>query len=132
MSGHIPERDGIWAGLLLMEYMVRTGKSLDELLEELYAEVGRFDFYRDDLHLKETQKQRIIKACEAREVKNLGVYPIRKTETIDGFKHLLDQGAWVLIRPSGTEPVLRVYCQAKEMAEVRKILDATKETLLAI
>jgi phosphomannomutase len=132
VNGHIPERDGVWAGLLLMEFMTKTGKSLDELLVDLYAEVGKFDFYRDDLHLKEEQKQKIIKACQSGAVSNLGSYPIVKTETIDGFKYTLENGAWVLIRPSGTEPVLRVYCQAEDMAEVRKVLDETKKTLLSI
>ena len=88
--------------------------------------------YRDDLHLKESQKQDIIKTCEDGQISKLGSFQVVNTETIDGFKYYLENGAWVLIRPSGTEPVLRVYCQASNMTEVRTVLDAAKETLLKI
>ncbi len=129
VSGHIPERDGVWTGLLLMEYMAKTGKSLKALTEEIFATVGRFDFYRDDLHLTEAQKTAAIARCE-QGFESIGEFKVDRTDTIDGFKYFLDTGAWVMIRPSGTEPVLRVYAQGYDMAEVRKVLDQTKATLL--
>ncbi|MDH3649996.1 MAG: phosphoglucomutase/phosphomannomutase family protein, partial [Saprospiraceae bacterium] len=132
VSGHIPERDGIWTGLLLLEFMAKTGKSLKELLQDLYDQVGYFDFYRDDLHLSEEQKQRIVKACTDHEIDQLGDLKILEVDDLDGFKYTLAEDTWVMIRPSGTEPVLRVYAQAADMQEVRELLDKTKETLLSL
>ncbi len=132
VSGHIPERDGVWTGLLLLEFMAKTGKTLKQLLDDVYDQVGRFDYYRDDLHLKEEQKQRIIKACANGELKMIGDLPIVDTDDLDGYKFILGDDTWVMIRPSGTEPVLRFYCQAEDMQKVRAILDKTKKTVLAL
>jgi phosphomannomutase len=130
VKGHIPERDGIWNGLLILEFMAKTGKSLQALIQEVYDKVGSFDFDRDDLHLKEELKQEIIANCKKNAYTAFGDYSIERVETIDGFKFYLDENSWVMIRPSGTEPVLRVYSQAPTMEEVRKILKATHKTLL--
>ncbi len=130
VKGHIPERDGIWTGLLLMEYMAKTGKSLKQLTEELFETVGRFDYYRDDLHLTQEQKEAAIAKCESENFEIDGM-EIRDIENLDGFKYYLTKGAWVMVRPSGTEPVLRVYAQAENMDEVRNVLSKTKEALLA-
>jgi phosphomannomutase len=130
VKGHIPERDGIWMGLLVLELMAKTGKSLTELLEEIYAIVGPFEYDRDDLHLAESKKQEIIEKCKAGSITSIGSYPIIDTQDIDGYRFILDEGKWVMIRPSGTEPVLRVYAQGSTHEEVRRILDATHKSLL--
>ncbi len=128
-KGHIPERDGIWMGLLILEFMAKTGKSLKELIAEVYAEVGPFSFDRDDLHIDESIKQEIIQNCKAGKYTAFGDHKIIKTEDIDGYKFYFSDDEWVMIRPSGTEPVLRVYAQAPDAAGVRTLLDATHATL---
>ena len=130
VKGHIPERDGIWMGLLIMELMAKTGKSLKELIQVIYEKVGPFKFDRDDLHLDEETKQKIVNKCRNNEIKEIGGRPVIKTETIDGWKYFLDEDTWVMVRPSGTEPVLRVYCQAENDKKVRETLDAAHKTLL--
>ncbi len=130
VKGHIPERDGIWIGLMIMEFMAKTGKSLREIIQEVYEYVGPFAFDRDDLHLKEEQKQAIIQQCKEDPFKAFGDYKVHKLETTDGFKFWLGDDQWVLIRPSGTEPVLRIYAQAPTAEEVRSILDTVQDTLL--
>jgi phosphomannomutase len=130
VKGHIPERDGIWIGLMILEFMAKTGKSLKALIQEVYEVVGPFASDRDDLHLKESQKQDIIAACKRSDYKAFGTYQVESIEDLDGFKFNLGNEQWVMIRPSGTEPVLRVYAQADDQAAVRKILDATRSTLL--
>ncbi len=130
VSGHIPERDGIWIGLTIMEFMAKTGKSIKELIQEVYDRVGAFAYDRDDLHLTEAKKQSIIKQCQEGSLKAFGPYQVEHVEDIDGFKFYFGGSRWVMIRPSGTEPVLRVYAQAPEHDEVRQILDATHKALL--
>ena len=131
VSSHIPERDGIWMGLILWEYMANTGKTLSSLIQEVYQITGSFAMDRYDLHVPESQKQAIINQCKEKSYIQFGDYPVTGHEDIDGYKFLLNEDNWVMIRPSGTEPVLRVYAQANNINEVIQILDATKETILA-
>lgn len=130
IKGHIPERDGIWMGLVIWEYMAKTGKSLDDLINEVYDIVGKFAFERIDLHLKEEQKIQIIENCNKGIYTAFGDMPIVKTETIDGFKFYFDQDSWVMIRPSGTEPVLRTYAEAANQAKCFDILKKVHNDLL--
>jgi phosphomannomutase len=131
IKGFIPERDGIWIGLTLWEFMASTGKSLDDLIEEVYAVVGCFAMGRIDLHITEEIKQKVLANCEVGFYKAFGSYKIEKIETIDGFKFHLGNGEWVMIRASGTEPVLRVYSESNTDENAAKILAATKAVLLA-
>lgn len=128
-AGHIPERDGAWIGLLILEFMAKTGKSIKELIEEVNDLVGAFAFDRDDLHISNDKKWAIIDNCKANAYQKFGDYEVQEVETIDGFKFYLAEDKWVMIRPSGTEPVLRVYAQAPTQEEVRRILNATHATL---
>ncbi len=131
VKGHIPERDGIWIGLVILEFMAKTGKSLRELIELVYAEVGPFVCDRDDLHITNTQKENVIAGCLENKWSSFGQYKVQRRETLDGYKYFLSDSAWVMIRPSGTEPVLRVYVQATNPEEARKMLDAVRNTILS-
>jgi len=124
-KGHIPERDGIWMGLIIWEYMVKSGKTLDELIEGVYEIVGSFKFERIDLHLKEADKLRIVANCENDSYKSFDGLEVRRVETIDGFKYFFDNDEWVMIRASGTEPVLRTYAEAATNERAFEILKHT-------
>lgn len=128
-KGHIPERDGIWMGLIIWEFMAKSGKSLDDLIDEVYEIVGPFKFERNDLHITEELKKKIIENCMNGVYKNFGKYQVKEVGTIDGFKYFFDDDRWVMIRPSGTEPVLRTYAEAPTLDEVREILKITEETI---
>lgn len=130
VKGHIPERDGIWMGLLVLEFMAKTGKTVKGLVQEVYDMVGAFAFDRDDLHITEAQKQAVIKACKERQYTAFGPYQIKGVEDLDGWKFLLGGDNWIMIRASGTEPVLRVYAQAASLGEARAMLDATRTVIL--
>ena len=128
-KGHIPERDGIWMGLIIWEFMAKSGKTLDDLIDEVYQIVGPFKFERNDLHITEELKSKIVENCKNNVYKSFGSYKVKEVGTIDGFKYFFDEDRWMMIRPSGTEPVLRTYAEAPTMEEVRSILKITEETI---
>lgn len=130
VKGHIPERDGIWVGLLILEFMAKTGKTLTELIQLIYDEVGTFAFDRDDLHISQAVKEEVLEKCHGDKYTGFGNLAIIRTEKLDGFKYYLDNDTWVMIRPSGTEPVLRVYCEAPDKQTARATLDEVRKTLL--
>ena len=131
VSSHVPERDGIWMGLILWEYMAKTGKMLSELIQEVYNIIGSFAMERYDLHVPEEQKLAIIEKCRTDGYSEFGKYSISDTERIDGYKFIISNDSWVMIRPSGTEPLLRVYGQSPSYKETITLLDATKDSILA-
>lgn len=131
VKGHIPERDGIYDGLVLLEFMVETGKSLKELINEIYSVIGSFNYQRDDLTLPNEQKETIINNAQ-NDVYNegFGKYKANKVEKIDGVKYHLENGGWVMLRASGTEPLLRIYAEGDNEAETLDILKTVKATIL--
>jgi len=129
-AGHIPERDGIWMGLILFEFMAKSGKSLEELITEVYEIVGPFAFERIDLHIDNETKNRIIEDCKQERFTKFGKYDVERVETVDGFKFFFDNDTWLMIRPSGTEPVLRTYAEAINQQKVFDILADCKATIL--
>lgn len=130
VSGHIPERDGIWIGLMIAEYMAKTGKSLKQLVADLYAKVGSFHCDRDDVHVENDRKWEIVKQAQDDPFTRIGPYAVTNVAHVDGTKFYLDgDDKWIMVRPSGTEPVLRVYAQGADAAEVRQILDAGRAEL---
>ena len=129
IKGHIPERDGIWMGLVLFEYMAKSGKSLEELISEVYELVGEFKYCRDDLHIEEKLKNSIVKKCNNNEFKSFGEYEVLKVDKTDGFKFFLREEQWLMIRPSGTEPVLRCYAESNDLSGAKAILAACKTTI---
>ena len=130
IKGHIPERDGIWMGLVIWEYMAKTGKTLDELIQEVYDIVGEFAFERIDLHLEEAKKLIIVENCKKGVYTQFGDLFVERIETIDGFKYYFDEDSWVMIRPSGTEPVLRTYAEAPTHTKALELLKKVHNTLL--
>ena len=128
--GHIPERDGIWMGLTIWQFIINTGKSLKELIKEVCKITGEFAFERSDLHINPQLKNEIVRNCENREYNSFGYYKVLKVEDIDGYKFFFNEEEWVMIRPSGTEPLLRTYAEAKTSGKARDILKKTYETIV--
>jgi phosphomannomutase len=131
VKGHIPERDGIYDGLALYEFMTATGKTLKELCEEVYDIVGRFVYERNDLHIENDTKNAIIKKAADGGYTRFGKYGFNRVETIDGIKYHLDNGGWIMLRASGTEPLLRVYAEGNSKEQTLDILEDVKKTILA-
>lgn len=124
VKGHIPERDGILLGLLLMEAMAVNGKGLRRMLEETMDEIGRFYYNRIDRRIDPETKEALIKRLSTDPPTEIDGRIVNRTNFSDGFKFIFDNGDWLLIRPSGTEPVLRVYSEATSMEQVDRFLRA--------
>jgi phosphomannomutase len=131
VAGHIPERDGIWIGLIVWEFIAKSGRSLSDLVLEIYDIVGKFAVERYDLRVTEELKQQIISNSKTGKYTSFGNLKVSRVEDMDGYKFFFEDESWVMIRPSGTEPVLRVYAEAPGSAEAFKILDTVKSVLLA-
>lgn len=126
-SGHVPERDGCLAGLLFLDLLARSGKTPSQLVEELYAKVGRHYYDRVDIHLEPSQRNgAIAKAAAARPESIAGVRVASRDEK-DGFRFELENGSWLLMRPSGTEPLLRIYTETTDKSLVQPLLAAGRE-----
>ncbi len=130
IKGHIPEGDGILMGLLLAEILAVNGKSLATLVDELQADVGPFVYGRHDFKTKRFAKAKLVEALVSDTPDTLAHLPVAKIKTTDGVKYILADDSWLLIRPSGTEPVLRIYAEAHDQATLRQLLDQG-ETLAA-
>nr|BAL53214.1 phosphoglucomutase [uncultured Chloroflexota bacterium]BAL54772.1 phosphoglucomutase [uncultured Chloroflexota bacterium] len=120
---HVPERDGILAGLYLLDFMVRTGRRPSQLLELLFQKLGQEYFYdRVDSPFsgdRAAREQRILQANP----QTIGGLRVTGLSTLDGFQFHLEDGGWMLIRFSGTEPILRVYCETTHREKVQAILE---------
>ena len=122
-KGHIPEGDGILMGLLLTEMVAESGAPLDEMVADLLAEVGPAHYKRVDLRLaRPIVKEQMVKQLAEDAPSSIGGVEISSVNTMDGAKYLLADDSWLLIRPSGTEPVLRVYAEARDPEQVSRLL----------
>ncbi len=128
---HIPEKDGILACLLVAELRAAAKKPLTQILGELMREVGASFSRRIDVHLPEERKRAVIDKLKANPPRELGGQAVTGVSAIDGVKVSLEDGSWFLARPSGTEPLLRIYVEAgnedllqRRIAEVRALAEA--------
>jgi phosphomannomutase len=121
--GHVPERDGILAGLYLLDMVVETGKKPSELLDWLFEKVGPHYYDRIDSRFDQARKQEILANVSAARPDTIGGLRCTDIVTIDGHQFMMEDGGWLLVRFSGTEPIIRVYCETTHENRVESILD---------
>ncbi|MGD8965942.1 MAG: phosphoglucomutase/phosphomannomutase family protein [Anaerolineae bacterium] len=120
----IPERDGILGNLYFLDLMVRTGKSPSQLLVQLYEKLGASYFYdRVDTRFPSEKRPQAQKRLDAARPETLAGLAVTDIVTLDGYKYEFEDGGWLLIRFSGTEPVIRVYCETTDESKVQPLLD---------
>ncbi len=122
--GHLPERDGIVAGLFLLDFVVQTGKTPSQLLDHLFAMVGPHYYQRIDTDFPEDQRAAIQKRLQDARPPSLAGFAVTGINTMDGFKYLLNDGGWLVIRFSGTEPIMRFYVETTREKKVQELLEA--------
>jgi len=129
IRGHVPEKDGILACLLVAEMVAVEGRNLQELLRDLYQRVGEFHTRRINLKLSSGLEESLPEKLQNPPAA-IGGRTIKEIIRIDGNKYLFDDGSWMLFRKSGTEPVVRLYGEAGSAAELESLLQAGKEFVL--
>ncbi len=124
LSRHLPERDGLFPQPHLPHLLATTGNGLTALIGERWKEFGEFHYQRRDLHVRSDASQQLIGALKEKPPKTFARRSIDDIRTLDGLKLMLENDGWILFRRSGTEPVLRIYCEAPTETAVAEILEA--------
>ena len=124
LSRHLPERDGIFVNLLVLDMLAASGKTCTELIREMWKEFGEFHYDRCDLHVPIPAGQTVVETLQTRPPAAFAGRTVKEVGNMDGSKVFLEGDSWILFRQSGTEPVLRVYCEAPSRSAVRDIMAA--------
>lgn len=126
IKNHIPERDSLLAGLLLIELVACEKKPIEAVLQDISKEFARFYYDRIDLKVDYMDKDRMKKRLSVEQPKNFGNLHVNEVKALDGYKFMLEDGSWILFRLSGTEPLLRIYCEADSQEKVAVLLGEGK------
>jgi alpha-D-glucose phosphate-specific phosphoglucomutase len=121
--GHVPERDAILAGLYFLDFMAETKKTPAQLVDYLYSKVGPHYYDRTDFHISVAKRQAIVRRLSSIHPAAIAGSGVTKIDTTEGFRFFLGDESWLLIRFSGTEPLVRIYAEAESLKMARKLLD---------
>ncbi|MDD5132547.1 MAG: phosphoglucomutase/phosphomannomutase family protein [bacterium] len=127
IHGHVPEKDGVLACLLVAEMIACRKKPLSRILADLYKEVGMFLFERVNFHVTTDRMAELKQTLKNDPPGHIAGIKVQKIVTLDGFKFILEDGSWVGLRLSGTEPVVRYYAEANSQAKLQKLINAGKK-----
>lgn len=121
--GHVPERDGILSGLMLLEMLATERTSLDKLLARLEKEYGPHHYARNDAHFPLEKRGALMDYCKRNPPARLLKSPLKEVKSYDGVKFVGEDGSWLMLRGSGTEPILRIYAEADSSRNAQKLLE---------
>jgi len=123
-KNYFPERDGALSGLLLLELMATEGKKIEEIMSHIDATYGSFRYRRRDIGLSEEKKKKLFDSLKSNPPCHIGEEDVAEVKTYDGVKLILENDDWLMLRASGTEPIVRIYAEAKSFEKVDKLLAA--------
>lgn len=129
IKGHVPEKDGILANLLVVEILAKRKKPLSQIYKELMSSVGELFSERIDLRLNQKEKSSFMKKLREETPKELAGLRIKQVNKLDGVKLILSDGSWVLVRPSGTEPLVRIYAESDKKEKLAIIVSSMQNLL---
>ena len=130
--GHIPERDGMLANLMLLELLAMTGKKFSQLIDEVQKEFGRSAYDRIDMHFPLDKRQQLLEYLAKNPPATLVGVSLRDVKTADGVKYIATDDSWLMFRTSGTEPIIRIYSEARSAAKVRQLLIFGQQTAMEV
>ena len=131
-QGHIPERDGILANLMILEMLAMTGKRVTEVMRDLQKEFGASFYDRIDMAFPLEKREVLIETLRREPPKHLLGVPLATMKDFDGVKYIAEDDSWLMFRTSGTEPIIRIYSEASSLARVQRLLAHGKELALKI
>jgi len=126
-KGWLPERDGILSGLLILEMIAARGKALAKILEKIEKTYGVYEYLRADLHYPKDRKKKLMDGLKKKPFKKLLGKAVVRVESFDGIKSIRSDASWLMFRPSGTEPKLRVYSEGRSEKEAVKLIEFGKK-----
>lgn len=129
IGGHIPEKDGLLANLLLCEMVAVRGRKLSSILKDVAKKYGRYESIRLDIPISSKEKEHLLANLKSKSVAKIGQWRVDEKLTVDGVKFLLEGGRWLLIRPSGTEPLIRAYLETHSEPDLTKLKRATTDLI---
>ncbi|MER3558693.1 MAG: phosphoesterase, partial [Armatimonadota bacterium] len=123
ITRYMVERDGVMMGMLLLEAMATSGKSLSELVESVFQITGPYFYHRIDAHFERDQMPELRERLKELTLEKVLDVSVATRDTLDGIKHILEDGTWLLLRASGTEPVVRIYAEARAPDSARHLAE---------
>ncbi|MFH1478381.1 MAG: phosphoglucomutase/phosphomannomutase family protein [Candidatus Omnitrophota bacterium] len=130
VKGYIPERDGILLGILLIEMMAHRKKKLLDIIEDVEKEYGKFCYDRIDMEYSDDKKKKLMKVLKESPPKEMLGKTVKEVKSYDGYKFILEDDSWLVLRLSGTEPILRIYAEASSDELVASYLEFGKKFAL--
>jgi phosphomannomutase len=124
---HIPERDGFVSGLFLLDFMAVTGRTIRGLVDYLFQQIGPHYYRRIDLAYDASQRDNVLSRMQQARPRTLAGLKVTGLVTVDGYRFDLEDGGWLIVRFSGTEPLLRIYCETSHGDRLQALLDAGRE-----
>ncbi len=131
-KNHIPDRDGPLSGLLILEMMILKKKPLSRIRKEMEKEFGTYLSKRMDTEYPIDKRDILIPALRKKPPKELAAIKVREIDASDGIKFILEDDSWLLIRTSGTEPIIRIYAESDEEGKLERIMKAGKDLAFSI
>ena len=131
-KGYIPERDGVLSGLLIMEMMAMRRKSIERIIKDIEKEYGTFEYRRFDMRVPDEQKNRLMDFLKKNPVKKVLGKDVVEIKDYDGYKFITKDRSWLMLRLSGTEPIVRVYAEAPNEKKALEALEEGKRLVLNI
>jgi alpha-D-glucose phosphate-specific phosphoglucomutase len=127
--GHLPERDGILAGIYMLDFINRLKKTPSQLIDYLYSKVGPHHYERLDLEFPAAEREKILERLASRTPTTIAQSEVTRVDTVDGYRFTMADGSWLLIRLSGTEPILRIYAEASTVEKAKTVIAEGRKIL---